>query len=197
MKILIDNGHAQNTPGKCSPDHTFYEWKFNREIAIPVVEELRRRGYDAERIVTEDTIDVSLQERCNRVNTWCNRLGKQNVLLVSIHANAAGNGDWRTARGFSVFVAKQSSVASKRLAQALYAEAERRGLKGNRSVPSCRYWEANFTIIARTKCPAVLTENLFYDNRQDLAILKSEEGKRKIVELHVEGIINHIKQTQQ
>jgi N-acetylmuramoyl-L-alanine amidase len=192
MKILIDNGHGQNTPGKRSPDRSFYEWKFNREIAIPVVEELRRRGYDAERIVTEDAYDVSLQERCNRVNAWCNRLGKQNVLLVSIHANAAGNGDWRTARGFSVFVAKQSSAASKKLAQSLYAEAEKRGLKGNRSVPSVRYWEANFTIIARTNCPAVLTENLFYDNKEDLAILKSEEGKKKIVDLHVEGIISYI-----
>ena len=67
-----------------------------------------------------------------------------------------------------------------------------RGLKGNRSVPKDRYWEANFTIIARTNCPAVLTENLFYDNKEDLAILKSEEGKKKIVDLHVEGIINYL-----
>lgn len=192
MKILIDNGHGQNTPGKRSPDMTFYEWKFNREIAIPLVEELKKRGYDAERIVTEDALDVTLTERCRRVNAWCNKLGRKNVILVSVHANAAGNGGWHNARGFSVFCAKVASDASHRLAQSLYDAAEARGLKGNRSVPKDRYWEANFTIIARTNCPAVLTENLFYDNKEDLVILKSEEGKKKIVDLHVEGIINFI-----
>ena len=192
MKILIDNGHGQNTPGKRSPDMTFYEWKFNREIAIPLVEELKKRGYDAERIVTEDAHDVTLSERVRRVNAWCTKLGRKNVILVSVHANAAGNGGWYNARGFSVFCAKVASDASHRLAQSLYAAAEERGLKGNRSVPKSRYWEANFTIIAKTNCPAVLTENLFYDNKEDLAILKSEEGKKKIVDLHVEGIINFI-----
>lgn len=192
MKILIDNGHGQDTPGKRSPDRTFFEWKFNREIAIPLVEELKKRGYDAERIVTEDAHDVTLTERCRRVNAWCNKLGRKNVILVSVHANAAGNGGWYNARGFSVFCAKVASDASHRLAQSLYAAAEARGLKGNRSVPKSRYWEANFTIIARTNCPAVLTENLFYDNKEDLAILKSDEGKKKIVDLHVEGIINYL-----
>lgn len=192
MKILIDNGHGQDTPGKRSPDSTFYEWQFNRDIAIPLVEVLKKRGYDAERIVTEDAHDVTLSERVRRVNAWCNKLGRKNVILVSVHANAAGNGEWRKARGFSVFCAKVASDASHRLAQSLYGAAEARGLKGNRSVPKDRYWEANFTIIARTNCPAVLTENLFYDNKEDLAILKSEEGKKKIVDLHVEGIINYL-----
>ena len=28
MKILIDNGHGINTPGKCSPDGKFREYKY-------------------------------------------------------------------------------------------------------------------------------------------------------------------------
>lgn len=196
MKILIDNGHGAKTPGKRSPDRTFYEWKFNREIAIPVVEELRRRGFDAERIVTEDTEDITLRERCRRTNEWCKKLGAKNVLLVSIHANAAGNGGWYNATGWSGYVYRGASQASRKLAQYLYAEAEKRGFKGNRSVPKERYWTAGFYILRYTNCPAVLTENLFYDNKSDLAILQSEEGKRKIVELHVEGIINYLNSLQ-
>lgn len=192
MKILIDNGHSLNTPGKRSPDKTFYEWEFNREIAIPLVEELRRRGFDAERIVPEDVEDISLSERCRRVNAWCSKLGAKNVLLVSIHANAAGSGGWNNATGWCVFVYRNASQASRKLAQTLYAEAEKRGFKGNRSVPKERYWTSGFYILRCSKCPAVLTENLFYDNKSDLAILQSEEGKRKIVELHVEGIINYL-----
>jgi len=33
MKILIDNGHGQSTPGKRSPDGRFLEFLFNRTIA--------------------------------------------------------------------------------------------------------------------------------------------------------------------
>ena len=52
--------------------------------------------------------------------------------------------------------------------------------------------EADFYILKHTKCAAVLTENLFMDNYRDYSILMSEEGIRKIVQLHVEGIINYI-----
>lgn len=192
MKILIDNGHSKATVGKHSPDRSFFEWKFNREIAIPLVARLIELGYDAERIVIEDEHDVTLTERCNRVNKWCKKLGSKNVIFISIHANAAGNGDWESARGFSVYVATQCSDASKKLAQSLYSEADKRGFRGNRSLPKEHYWQANFTVIAKTLCPAVLTENLFYDNMEDLAILKNEESKQKIVDLHVDGIVNYI-----
>ena len=37
MKILIDNGHGENTPGKRSPKWAdgsqLFEWKYTREIA--------------------------------------------------------------------------------------------------------------------------------------------------------------------
>ena len=92
MKILIDNGHGCNTPGKRSPDGRFREYAYTRYIAKAVVADLRDLGYDAERIVTEE-YDVSLSARCSRVNAWCAELGKRNVLLVSIHVNAAGHGD--------------------------------------------------------------------------------------------------------
>ena len=191
MKILIDNGHGKETPGKRSPDSTFFEWQFNREIATRVCEALVNEGYDAERIVTTDE-DVSLMERCHRVNAVCQQLGRKNVVLVSIHANAAGKGNWSTARGWTGWVAKQASAKSRLLAQLLYDQALLMGYKGNRSVPPTHYWQADFAIIKRTLCPAVLTENLFYDNQEDLAILKSETGKKNIVDLHVTAIKRYV-----
>ena len=91
MKILIDNGHGLMTTGKRSPDGQFREAFYNREIARRVVSDLRDRGLDAELLVPEDD-DISLAERVRRVNTACFLLGKQNIILVSIHVNAAGNG---------------------------------------------------------------------------------------------------------
>lgn len=140
IKVLVDNGHGSNTPGKCSPDKSLLEYAYTREIAVKVVDRLKELGYDAERIVPE-TKDISLSERCRRINAWCNKLGAKNCLSVSIHCNAAGaDGKWHNASGWSVFVSKNASSNSKKLAQLLYAEAEKNGLKGNRSVPKERYW---------------------------------------------------------
>ena len=60
MKILIDNGHGSNTPGKCSPDGRLREYSYTREIAGRVVFELRKLGIDAELVVKEE-IDVRVQ----------------------------------------------------------------------------------------------------------------------------------------
>lgn len=193
MKILIDNGHGVDTPGKCSPDRRLLEYKWAREIAKRLHASLKAAGVDAEIIVPEER-DVSLAERVRRVNAICGRVGTKNCLLVSIHINAAGgDGKWHTARGWSGWVAPNASERSKVFAQMLYSEASRMELRGNRAVPACRYWIGNFTIIKRTRCAAVLTENLFQDNREDVNYLLSEEGKRAIVGLHLAAIKSYIK----
>lgn len=53
-------------------------------------------------------------------------------------------------------------------------------------------FEQDFYILKHTLCPAVLTENLFMTNKDDVEFLESEEGKEDIVRLHVEGIINYL-----
>lgn len=190
--ILIDNGHGKNTPGKCSPDKTLREWQWTREIAVMLEEALKNEGIECSRIVPEDS-DISLTKRCARVNDICNKRGAKNVLLVSIHVNAAGNdGKWHTANGYTVWVSKKAGESSKKFAQLIYDEAEKRGLKGDRWVPKERYWQANYTIITSTKCPAVLTENMFQDNKKDVEYLLSEKGKQEIVDLHVAAIKKYL-----
>ena len=88
MKILIDNGHGAETRGKRSPDGRLLEYRENRIIARGIVDALTARGLDAILLVPEET-DISLPERCRRVNEWCRQLGRQNVILISIHCNAA------------------------------------------------------------------------------------------------------------
>ena len=75
MKILIDNGHGENTSGKHSPDGRFREYKYNREIAAAVVEHLKLRGYDAELLVPEEE-DISLEERARRANRIARLAGR-------------------------------------------------------------------------------------------------------------------------
>ena len=67
IKILIDNGHGVNTPGKCSPDKRLREYAYAREIATRVVNELRGMGYNAERVVEEEQ-DIALHPQ--RARPW-------------------------------------------------------------------------------------------------------------------------------
>lgn len=197
MKILIDPGHGVDTQGKRSPKGEFgvlREYAFNRSIAKPLVERLKKLGYDAELVVSEDE-DISLGERCRRTNRWCDKLGAKNCIFISVHANASSNCEtWQKPSGWSAFVYTKASNASKRLAQCLYDEAEKRGLKGNRCVPPERYWTANFYVLKHTNCPAVLTENLFYDNHSDYMYLCSEKGREEIIDLHIKGIVRYIQE---
>lgn len=193
-KILIDPGHGYDTPGKRSPDGKFREWAFNRIIAQAVVKHLVLRGYDAELLVHEDE-DVPLILRCARVFKHTYTLGKDNVLLVSIHVNAAGNGSqWMKARGWSCYTSIGETKADE-LATCL-AQAALKNLPGQKMrfdySDGDADQEARFYILNGTQCPAVLTENLFMDNHEDLAFLCSEEGQKAIVALHVEGIVNYL-----
>lgn len=194
MKILIDNAHGLNTPGKRSPDGKFREAIYTREIAKRIVADLIDRGYDAELLVPE-TEDISLEDRVSRVNAHCSTLGKSNVILLSIHVNAAGNGSkWLNATGWSCYTCKGETQSDK-LANCLYKTAiknfpDRRIRKDySDGDPD---WEENFYILRHTLCPAVLTENFFMDNLQDLAYLQSRSGKQAIIDTHVEGIMEWI-----
>ena len=195
MKILLDNGHGINTPGKRSPDGRFREYAYNRQIARAIVQHLKYRGYDAELLVREE-YDVSLRERVNRVNTWCNRLGRRNVILVSVHVNAAGSGDrWYNATGWSCYTSR-GQTAGDALADALY-EAAAIHLVGHTirkdysdGDPDL---ESDFFVLKNTACAAVLTENGYQDCAKSLQYIESDEGKRAIVALHVEGIVNFLR----
>lgn len=194
-KILIDNGHGSNTPGKRSPDGLFREYAYTREIAAEVAYKLRREGYDAELLVPE-LYDIKLLERVHRVNVKCQTYGASNVLLVSIHCNAAGNGkEWMSARGWEAWTSKGQTEGDK-LAECLYQAAMESFEPGT---PIRGDWgdgdwdkENQFTILSKTLCPAVLTENFFQDNKEDVDFLLSAEGKDAIVRCHVEGIKAYI-----
>lgn len=194
MKILIDNGHGSNTPGKRSPDGKFLEYQYTREIANAVVSRLRKAGFDAELLVPE-TFDVSLLERVHRVNVKCQSLGKKNVIVVSIHCNAAGNGrDWQKASGWEIWTS-EGMTESDMLAEWLIRTAEMNfpgKIREWKHLEGERDKEKNFTILKSTLCPAVLTENFFMDNKADVAYLLSDEGREAIIRCHVHGIINYI-----
>lgn len=196
IKILIDNGHGAETPGKRSPDGRLPEYRYSREIAAEILKELRKKGIDAILLVPEER-DVALSERVRRVNSYCSSQGTSNVILLSIHCNAAppNDGKWHKARGWSAWTSP-GRTGSDLLAEYLYKSAAsvlpsaipiRRDLSDGDSD-----WEANFTILTKTRCVAVLTENLFQDNKEDVDYLLSDSGRSAIINLHVNGLTSYL-----
>ena len=171
---------------------TFREYQYTREIAAAVVARLQALGHDAEVLVPEFE-DILLSERVRRVNAWCRRLGKDNVVLVSVHVDAAGSdGQRHTATGWSCYTSP-GRTAGDRLADCLYRAAQKH-LQGHKIRTDYSDGDADkeacFALLTRTRFAAALTENGFQDSKESLAFLESPAGKKAVIGLHVEGIID-------
>ena len=199
MVIILGTAHQKSILGKCSPDGKFKEYKYSREICKAVRDILKDMGYTVFIDVEEDDLKIKqsqeLSIRCKVVNELC-RLHKD-CIYVSIHVNAAGaDGKWHDATGWEIYTTKGTTKADK-LATCIYERAKSnfknaRKLRTDFSDKDPDK-EADFYVLKHTKCPAVLTENFFQDNKDDVKFLESDEGFHQIVRLHVEGILNYIK----
>lgn len=193
MKVLLDAGHGIETPGKRSPDGLFREYKYCRELATLVKERLQKLGIDVIYICEGVETDTKLKDRCKLINAICRKEGARNCVSISIHNNAAtSDGNWHDASGWSVYVSLNASEYSKRLASLLFTEAKKAKILGNRRTPSEGYKAKNLAMCRDTNCPAVLIENMFQDNKQDVAWMLTEEGKQTLVDVIVNGVKKYI-----
>lgn len=194
MRILIDAGHGIDTLGKRSPDGAFREYLWNREVAELTYALLAEHGYDVDLVVTE-TNDIPLKTRVRRVNEVCSLHGSHNVLLLSIHSNAAGMGDkWMNAQGWSAYTTKGVTKSDK-VASCLYDafEEEFKDRKIRRDLSDGDPdWEEDFYIIKRVSCPAVLVENFFYDNKEECQWLLRAENKERIARALYKGVDDYV-----
>lgn len=184
--VIIDNGHGIGTPGKCSPDGRLREWQWTRELARRLAKALADRGVESILLVEEDS-DEPLRERCRRANAITAR--EPGAILVSLHSNASAMGNtWGSASGWSAFVAPNASSGSRELAAALFRRAREAGILGNRRTPTAGYNVESLAICRDTHCPAVLTENMFHDNRSDVEFMLGENGKSILTAIHADAI---------
>lgn len=186
--VILDNGHGIDTPGKKSPDGLFLEWEWTRMFVKKLKAELELLGYLVFVIVPEDE-DIKLSERARRANNIIAQYGASNCVFISIHNNAAGNGDrWYNATGWEVYTTPGNNNSDK-FATCLANACNYLGIKLRADfLDGDPDKECQFTVIYKTNCPAALTENMFMDSKKDVEFLQSDEGIEKLINIHLIGI---------
>lgn len=149
----------------------------HRKLCDSIVLKLKELDICSVKIVTEDD-DIPLSERANRVNKFCE---KEDCFLVSIHCNAGKGTGWEcwttTKKNNSDKLANVFVETFKEL----FPDKKCRGHK-----------EKDFTILYKSNCPCVLTENFFMDTESDCKFLMSTEGFDRIVDFHVKSILKYL-----
>lgn len=193
ITIILNSGHGKETAGKKSPLNSdgrqLFEWKFTRELSKRIKQACDIKGIKCIQANTDDS-DPSLTTRANNINKIVRKESEQGrqCLMIDLHGNAAGNGSqWMNASGWEVWSTVGTTNSDKfanLLCECFKSIFPNKKLRGHK--------EKNFTLIYKCACPCVLTENFFYDNKEDFELVMSEEGLQKITDLHMTAIYKYI-----
>ena len=188
---ILDNGHGgmidgvYQTKGKRSPEYPegqIFEGVYNREVVDIISRYLCISNIDHTILVPEQE-DTSLPDRVERIHKLYKK--HSNAIVVSTHLNGGGG------TGFEVYTSKGETFSDK-IATMFYKYFDEHS--DFRMRPDIADGdpdkEAQFYILRKTLCPAILVENLFMDNHKDFMILNSSDGKNKIAQLNINAIIN-------
>ncbi len=185
MIPILDAGHGgilggeYQTPGKRSPKWScgvLYEGAFNRWVINRLIEKMDRAALPYY-LASPGLQDISLNERVN----YCNLLHRQGkrVYLLSSHANAGGG------EGIEGFTSP-GETRSDALAETFLSNLEKdmgTSIKMRFDYSDRdRDKEANFYLLTKTLCPALLLELGFMDNEADYNRLWDEKYLEKIVD---------------
>jgi len=173
--IVIDAGHGGQDPGATSY-YGFYEKTVNLAVAAEIAQYLRDEGHKV--IMTRSTdVFIELEQRAEIAN----RAGAD--VFISIHADAAARS---SANGFSVYVARSASSEAERLARAIDDRMTRTSMTSN------GVKEADFKVLVKTRCPAVLIELGYLSNYWEAKKLKNADMQRKLAKAIADGICNYL-----
>jgi len=170
--VVIDPGHGGKDPGAISY-HGNYEKTIVLSIARKVAYYLENRGVRVIMTRNSDTF-IELNERADIAN----RAGAD--LFVSIHADAHAS---RSQNGYTIYVARSASWSSKKIGVAISQAMGQTGLasKGVRN--------ADFRVLVRTACPAVLVECGYLSNPSEASLLYDDDFQDRIARSIADGII--------
>ena len=176
-KVYIGVGHGGSDYGACAND--LRESEIALDIALKCYEVLKQHGVNVKisRTTqgTNGTADLTAKIRdCNDFDP---------DLAVDIHINAGGG------EGFEAFYYHKggtSLVMCKNIEKEVKAFTNSRGLKTRLNSSGQDY----FGWIRLVKAPSAILEAAFIDNFDDVAKIRTTEGRRKFALAYAKGLLN-------
>lgn len=182
----LRNGYYTTCPNKM---HTFpdgleiYEGVINRAIGKKVWLKLVELAIDFS-LVYDEVEDDDLETRVYRADNIFKK--DKRAVFLSIHSNAGGGS------GFEIFTSPGQTKSDK--VANIFCETYQKHFPDytfrKDLADGDADKEANFYVLRKTDCPALLVENLFFDNRREAEYLLSEPGQQKIADCLVQCIKN-------
>lgn len=174
--IIIDPGHGGKDPGTISASG-IQEKAVVLDAALSTAEMLAGQNVPVVMTRRGDKF-IELNDRAEVANR------SRAKMFVSIHADSCPK---PSLRGFTVYVAKSASKASMALARSIHrrmaaAGATSRGIR-----------KANFRVLVRTTCPAVLVELGYLSNASEATKLASRKYRRRLAAAIAEGVLDHLR----
>ena len=186
--LILDAGHAKNTPGKNNIKENFHEWEFNNDMQHKIKTRCEELGIKV--FLTNpnpSTVsDISLTTRASLANDYWLRNSKPKSIFISLHANAFSNA---SARGTETYTANNASNTSKTFAKVLNDSIVKAMKKLDPTSKDRGVKSENFTVIYKASMPSVLVEYAFYSNLDDLKILKN--NRSELVEATVKAVCSY------
>lgn len=201
MNIILDPGHgginkngnyttAPNKMYKFPDGTTLYEGVINRKIVKYIEEEFNLFPIPSARILytvePDNPMDVSLGSRVR----FANKYNPNNTIFISVHNNAGGG------TGGEIFTSigqTKSDIIAESIFQEMKIYYDTLGLRMRKdTADGDNDKESNFYVLRKTKCPAVLVEGLFFDNKKDAKFLQDEKFLKGLAKSIYCGIKNYL-----
>lgn len=162
---------------------TVYEGVVNRQITDLIANKLENQDIDYQ-YIHDPVEDTSLPVRVMRGDASFHK--DRRSIYLSVHSNSGGG------KGFEVFTSK-GQTKSDTIAE-IFAKQYKfifPWLPLRQDTADGDYdKEADFYVLRKTDCPALLVENMFFDNIDEAEFLLSEEGQNNIANCIVRAIMD-------
>lgn len=181
--VILDPGHCIDTAGKCSPDGAYQEYEFNWDMVLKIEAHLVRSGVKVRKTREKVTDESSL---VNRVMV-ANNSGA--TLFYSCHSNALDD-SWSKPKGCGFYIYGRGGNAeklAKSISDCIFPKQTNDFKLRNRGI-----YTQNLYVLRKTTMPAVLVENAFHTNKDDVKLLQSQAFRRKMSEYTAEGICKYL-----
>lgn len=188
LTFILDAGHGPGTPGKRSPilpdGRQLLEYEFNRDVVERIAWEGQNIGLDIAVTPSNDYRDMGLTARAEWANAY---EAKHSKVFISVHANAHGDGlSWTAPSGVEVWH-KWGSATGEAMARLFLDKLAMRTMFRDRGTKAKE--AKQFTVLLKTKMPAILTECGFFTNFDECELLMTDVYREIIANAHVEAMV--------